>query len=76
MSILLSNLPIGLQAVIVGYTINEPPIQLLEMGCVPGETICIDRIAPLGDPISLYILGYHLSLRKEYTDLILVELAK
>ncbi len=35
------------------------------MGCLPGEKITIELIAPLGDPIAINIGGYLLSLRKQ-----------
>ena len=35
-----------------------------EMGIVKGETILIERHAPLGDPVEYFIKGYHLALRK------------
>jgi len=40
---------------------------------VPGELITIERIAPLGDPISIQVAGYNLSLRQEEAETILVE---
>jgi len=45
----------------------------MEMGCVPGETIRIDHIAPLGDPISITVSGYNLSLRLNEAEKIWVE---
>ena len=33
------------------------------MGCVPGENILLEQIAPFGDPISVKVAGYSLSLR-------------
>ncbi len=39
--------------------------RFIEMGIVKGETILIERNAPLGDPIEYFIKGYHLALRKE-----------
>ena len=39
--------------------------RFVEMGIVRGETILIERHAPLGDPIEYFIKGYHLALRKE-----------
>ncbi|MBP7999845.1 MAG: ferrous iron transport protein A [Chloroflexi bacterium] len=36
-----------------------------EMGIIKGESILVERIAPLGDPVAYLIKGYHLSLRKE-----------
>lgn len=35
------------------------------MGILKGETILIERNAPLGDPVEYFIKGYHLALRKE-----------
>jgi len=35
------------------------------MGIIKGESILVERIAPLGDPVAYLIKGYHLSLRKE-----------
>jgi ferrous iron transport protein A len=36
----------------------------MEMGCLPGEEIKLERIAPMGDPIAVSVSGYQLSLRK------------
>lgn len=44
------------------------------MGCVPGEKILIEQIAPFGDPISVKISGYVLSLRLNEAEDIVVEL--
>jgi ferrous iron transport protein A len=44
------------------------------MGCVPGEIILVEQIAPLGDPISVNIAGYHLSLRINEAEHILVDI--
>jgi ferrous iron transport protein A len=38
--------------------------RLLELGLVRGETIAVERVAPLGDPLEFTIKGYHLSLRR------------
>lgn len=50
--------------------------RLLEMGVVPGETIAVKRVAPLGDPVELIVKGYHLSLRRSEASRILVELER
>lgn len=39
--------------------------RFIEMGILKGETILIERSAPLGDPVEYLIKGYHLALRKE-----------
>jgi Fe2+ transport system protein FeoA len=38
---------------------------MLEMGLVRGETITMQRCAPLGDPVAYQVKGYHLSLRRQ-----------
>ena len=45
----------------------------MEMGCIPGEIVRVEQIAPLGDPISISIAGYLLSLRLDEAQHILVE---
>ena len=47
--------------------------RLLEMGITPRTTITIKKVAPLGDPIELYLRGYVLSLRLEDAGKITVE---
>jgi ferrous iron transport protein A len=47
--------------------------RLLELGVVRGETITLQRAAPLGDPLEFLIKGYHLSLRKREAATIIVE---
>jgi Fe2+ transport system protein FeoA len=37
--------------------------RLLEMGVVRGGRVVVERVAPLGDPIEVRIMGYRLSLR-------------
>ena len=51
---------------------SELELKLMEMGCLPGEEIVVEQIAPLGDPISVRIAGYSLSLRKNEARQILV----
>ncbi len=45
----------------------------MEMGFIPGETVVIDQVAPLGDPISIQVAGYHLSLRLNEAQKVIVE---
>jgi len=48
--------------------------RFIEMGIVRGETILIERNAPLGDPVEYFIKGYHLALREEEAACIEVSL--
>ena len=59
----LSDLKPGQEAIINEFDSNEILLKLMEMGCVPGERIYLEQVAPLGDPISIKISGYSLSLR-------------
>lgn len=70
----LDTLRVGQQGVIVRISGN-PRLRkrLLEMGVVPGETVRVQHVAPLGDPVQLLVKGYRLSLRKEEAACVLVE---
>ena len=74
MIIKLSKLRPGQEGVIKEFNSNELFLKLMEMGCVPGERITLEQIAPLGDPISVSIAGYRLSLRLNEAEHILVEI--
>ena len=72
MSIKLSQLKPGQKAIIEDFDNQEIHLKLMEMGCLPGEKITIEQKAPLGDPMSVSIAGYTLSLRLNEADHILV----
>ncbi|HQR94298.1 MAG TPA: FeoA family protein [Sediminibacterium sp.] len=69
----LSELAIGQKAEILSFEKDEIFIKLMEMGCVPGEIVKVEQRAPLGDPISISVAGYHLSLRINEADSIFVQ---
>lgn len=69
----LSELTVGQVAVIHSFEKDEIFIKLMEMGCVPGEIVKVEQKAPLGDPISISVAGYHLSLRISEANSIFVE---
>ena len=48
-------------------------LRLMEMGFIRGESVFVERVAPLGDPIEYRIKGYHLSLRRADAQHILVQ---
>ncbi|HVA99323.1 MAG TPA: FeoA family protein [Bacteroidia bacterium] len=60
----LADLKIGESAIIVAFTDEEMGLKLMEMGCIPGEIIKLERVAPMGDPIAVSVSGYVMSLRK------------
>ena len=39
--------------------------RLLDMGLTPNTKVTVRKVAPMGDPIELYLRGYVLTLRKD-----------
>ena len=74
MIVRLSELKPGQEGIIKEFNSNEIFLKLMEMGCVPGERILMEQVAPLGDPISVNVSGYHLSLRINEAEHIMVEI--
>ena len=72
----LDQLPLGTQGVVVRIG-GEKAIRrrLLDMGMIPGETVKLKKVAPLGDPLELEVKNYKLSLRKNEASQIIVEVA-
>lgn len=69
----LSEIRVGKKAIIKSFEKDDIFIKLMEMGCVPGEIIRVEQVAPLGDPISISVAGYNLSLRINEAQKIFVE---
>ncbi len=69
----LSEIKIGKSVIIHSFMSDDIFLKLMEMGCVPGEKITVDQIAPFRDPISITVAGYQLSLRLNEADQILVK---
>ena len=69
----LSQLEVGETGIVKEFTDLEMSVKLMEMGCLPGESVTISRIAPLGDPIAIHVSGYQLSLRKTEASTIIMQ---
>lgn len=72
----ISNLKKGQKAIIKEFDIDIVPLKLLEMGCLPGNTVELLQIAPFGDPLYLNINGSHLAIRLETANEIEVAVLK
>ncbi len=72
----LSELGTGQRAVIHSFEKDDIFIKLMEMGCIPGEEVKVIQVAPLGDPISIAVAGYNLSLRLSEANSIFLEEVK
>lgn len=69
----LSQLNPGESGTIVAFTDLEMSVKLMEMGCLPGEIVVVERFAPLGDPIAIRVAGYQLCLRKSEASIIIIQ---
>jgi ferrous iron transport protein A len=69
----LSEIKIGQNVIIKEFGNDDLFLKLMEMGCIPGEKVTVEQIAPLKDPISITVAGYRLSLRLDEAEHILVE---
>lgn len=70
----LSDLEPGQSGIITKFSSTEIYLKLMEMGCLPGELIVLEKVAPFGDPISVSISGYSLSLRINEAENIIVDI--
>jgi len=70
----LRNAAIGSVLRVVGYepTARDYKRKLLAMGLTPGTELRVTRHAPLGDPTEIEVRDFHLSLRKDEADALIV----
>ena len=69
----LADLKRGQQGIIKDVSSIYVPLKLLEMGCLPGNSVELVQVAPFADPMYLNINGSHLAIRKETAIHILIE---
>jgi ferrous iron transport protein A len=71
----LREIPIGKVGKVVGYdqALRGYKGKLLSMGLTPGTEFTVIRVAPLGDPVEIQVRGFHLSLRKQEADALIIE---
>jgi ferrous iron transport protein A len=68
----LSELKVGQSAVVESFTEEAVQLKLLDMGCLPGETISVVRVAPFGDPMAIDVSGSVISIRLDEANHVLV----
>jgi len=61
----LAQLKKGQKGVIADVNIDEIPLKLLEMGCLPGNVVELVQIAPFGDPLYFIFNDSHVAIRLE-----------
>lgn len=59
---------------IVSIDTDLLPLKLIEMGCLLGNEVHLEQLAPLKDPMYLVIDGCHLAIRKETAQHITIDL--
>jgi ferrous iron transport protein A len=69
----LSEIAVGVPVVIKDFEQDDIFLKLMEMGFIRGERVVVQQVAPLGDPISIEVAGYHLSLRLNEASKVFVE---
>lgn len=69
---ILSDFRKGEKGYISEINVDEIPLKLLEMGCLPGNFIELIQIAPFGDPYYFNINDSHVAIRKETAKEIIV----
>ncbi len=72
-SSILSKCQVGDSVILKEIKDRQLSIQLFTMGCIPGERIQIERIAPFGDPILLKVDDSFISIRKSDAKLVTIE---
>jgi ferrous iron transport protein A len=61
----IAHLKIGQKGIISDFNIDEIPLKLLEMGCLPGNTVELIQIAPFGCPLYFNVNDSHVAIRLE-----------
>lgn len=64
----ISSLHIGESGFISEESLDIIPLQLLEMGCLPGAEVCLLQVAPLNDPLYIKVNGSYLAIRREMAE--------
>lgn len=68
----IADLKIGQKGIISDLNIEEIPLKLLEMGCLPGNTVELIQIAPFGCPMYFNVNDSHVAIRLETAKEIIV----
>lgn len=76
MKITLAQIKKGQKALINDFNVDVIPLKLLEMGCLPGNTVELLQVAPFGDPIYINVNDSHVAIRLETARQIEVEIIK
>ena len=63
----------GEKGIIKEFEIDKVPLKLIEMGCLPGNSVELVQLAPFQDPLYININGSYVAIRKETAEQILIQ---
>lgn len=64
----IANLKVGERGIIDDFSLDVIPLNLLEMGCLPGKEVSLLQIAPFKDPLYIKVNGSYLAIRIELAN--------
>lgn len=71
----IATLEKGEKGIIQEFEIDAIPLKLIEMGCLPGNTVELVQFAPFHDPLYININGCYVAIRKETAEQISIKKA-
>lgn len=66
----IADLKVGEKGIIEEFSLDLIPLNLLEMGCLPGKEVRLLQLAPFKDPLYIKVNGSHLAIRRDMASLI------
>jgi ferrous iron transport protein A len=70
----LAELKRGQRGIIIDVSSDFIPLKLIEMGCLPGNTVELLQVAPFSDPMYLNINDSHVAIRKETAQHVIIKI--
>jgi ferrous iron transport protein A len=61
----IATLKRGEKGIIQDFDIDDIPLKLIEMGCLPGNEVELVQHAPFKDPLYINVDGSYVAIRKE-----------
>ena len=69
----LNDLKKGENAIIEDIVTDFIPLKLIEMGCLPGNSIKLLQLAAFNDPLYLDVNGSRVAIRRETANYIIIK---
>ena len=69
----IATLKRGEKGIIQDFDIDDIPLKLIEMGCLPGNEVELVQHAPFKDPLYINVDGSYVAIREETAVKILIK---